>query len=272
MAYEIIKYNARLWVKHAGRLLGGYNTNELRSYVFPLYTPKGVLVLQEAPPDHPHHQGIMVGLEVDGHDLWNAGSRNLPRHRQEALIPLAELQAEVTVTGVQVQHGVRWATVDGAELLLEQRTITFRAHAQFTTVHWQSTFSHPNKRTHLGQTKESGIGVRVPPHWETPFGGAIRNANGALGEKGCFDQLSPWLNIEGSGGAEANAGVVLIPATELCPWFTRDYGLHVYNPARHHTMTLAPGEQVTWAMTVLAYDGWRSIDAIKTMIALLDKS
>lgn len=269
MAYEVIHYNARLWVKYQGRLLGGYNTNELRSYVFPLYTPLGVLVLQEAPPDHPHHQGIMVGLEVDGHDLWNAGSRNLPRHRQVAMTPLAEMQTEVSAAGVQINHGVRWETVDGAELLLEQRTVTFRAQEQCTCVHWQSTFSHLSKATHLGQTKESGIGVRVPPHWETPFGGRIRNANGALGERGCFDQLSPWLNVAGTAGGEAVAGVVLIPETEPCPWFTRDYGLHLYNPARHHALPLAPSEQVTWAMNVLAYDGQRTVDAITQMVALL---
>lgn len=267
MAYEVVHYNARLWVKYQRRLLGGYNTNELRSYIFPLYTPKGVLVLQEAPPDHPHHQGVMIGLEVDGYDLWNAGSRNLPRHRQEALTPLAELTTAIDATGVQISHDVRWVTVDGQELLLEQRRITFSAQEQFTCVEWHSTFCHPGKTTHLGQTKESGIGVRVPPHWETPFGGQIRNANGALGERGCFDQVSPWLNVEGSAGGDVQAGVVLIPQTEPCPWFTRDYGLHLYNPARHHPFDLQPNTEVTWAMRVLAYDGHQSLDAINAMVA-----
>lgn len=269
MAYEVVHYNARLWVKYQERLLGGYNTNELRSYVFPLYTPNGVLVLQEAPPDHPHHQGILVGLEVDGHDLWNAGSRNLPRHRQEALTPLAEMATACSETGVQISHHVRWVTVDGQELLLEQRRVTFSAQEQFTCIHWHSTFSHPGKATHLGQTKESGIGVRVPPHWETLFGGQIRNANGARGERGCFDQMSPWLNVEGGAGGDEIAGVVLLPETESCPWFTRDYGLHLYNPARHHPFDLQPNEEVAWAMSVFAYDGRRTVEEIKAMVAAI---
>lgn len=268
MSYTIVNYNARLWVKYQERLLGAYNSNELRSYVFPLYTPQGTLVLQEAPPDHPHHQGIMIGLEVDGYDLWNAGSRRLPRHRQEAVSPLAEMQTAVTATGVHINHAVRWVTVEGVELLLEQRTVTFKARDQFTLIHWQSTFSHPGKATHLGQTKESGIGVRVPPHWETPFGGQIRNANGALGEQGCFDQMSPWLNVEGAAGEGSGAGLVLIPQSEPCLWFTRDYGLHLYNPARHHAIDLAPGEASTWAMTVLAYDGRRTVAEITAMAAV----
>ena len=271
MAYEVVHYNARLWVKYQERLLGGYNTNELRSYVFPLYTPKGVLVLQEAPPDHPHHQGILVGLEVDGYDLWNAGSRNLPRHRQEALTPLAEMATACSETGVQISHHVRWVTVDGQELLLEQRRVTFSAQEQFTCIHWHSTFSHPGKATHLGQTKESGIGVRVPPHWETLFGGQIRNANGARGERGCFDQMSPWLNVEGGAGGDEIAGVVLLPETEACPWFTRDYGLHLYNPARHHPFDLQPNEEVAWAMSVFAYDGRWTVEEIKAMVAAITR-
>jgi len=269
MAYAIVKYNARLWIKHQGRLIAGYNTNDLRSYVFPLYTPQGLLVIQEAPPDHPHHQGIWAGLELDGNDVWNAGSRNLPRHRQEAVEPLHDMTTTVTDTGVQIEHDVRWITVDGAELLHEQRTVGFRATEQFTLVEWQSIFSHPNKATHIGQTKESGIGVRVPPHWETRFGGQIRNANGAVGEQGCFDQASPWLNVEGQAVGDGIAGLVLIPTSETCPWFTRDYGIHLYNPARHHAIALAAGEQVAWSMRVLAYDGTRTIDQINAMVALI---
>lgn len=266
MAYELTKYNARLWVTYQGRLIGGYNTNDLRSYVFPLYTPQGMLVIQEAPPDHPHHQGIWTGLEIDGNDVWNAGSRNLPRHRQEMQGALNEIAVDVTDSGVQFTHGVRWVTTEGEELLQEQRTVSLRATDQVTLVDWQSIFSHPAKASHIGQTKESGIGVRVTPHWETRFGGQIRNAQGATGEQGCFDQLSPWLNVEGKTVGDGVAGLVLIPTSEQCPWFTRDYGIHLYNPARHHAIALAAGEQVVWSMRVLAYDGAHSLEQINDLV------
>lgn len=267
MAYEIEKYNARLWIKQQGRLIAGYNTNDLRSYVFPLYTPQGLLAIQEAPPDHPHHQGIWTGLEIDGNDVWNAGSRNLPRHRQELPVSLNDVTTAIAADGVQLTHEVRWVTVDDVELLREQRTVGFRATEQFTLVEWQSIFSHADKATQIGQTKESGIGVRVPPHWETRFSGQIRNADGAVGEQGCFDQNSPWLNVEGQAVGDARAGLVLIPTSEACPWFTRDYGIHLYNPARHHAIALAAGEQVAWSMRVLAYDSTRTIDQINELVA-----
>jgi hypothetical protein len=264
MTYHIRHYNARLWIMADGRLLAGYAANELRSYLFPLYTPTGALVLQEAPPDHPHHQGLWCGLEVDGHDLWNAGSFGKPRHRQVMQPALNHIAPQITAEEVQLVHSVCWQTVDGLELLQETRRIAVRATPEYTHVQWRSTFYHPDKTTHLGQTKESGIAIRIPPHWEGVWGGRIRNAQGAVGEVATFDQPSAWVNVEGRVASEVMAGVVLAPAadSEQCPWFTRDYGCQVYNPARHRPITLAPGQSMSWAVHVLAYDGARTVAQI----------
>lgn len=265
---QVFHDNARSWVTHGTRLLGALAVNELRSYVFPLYTPQGALVLQEAPPDHPHHQGLWIGLEVDGHDLWNAGSRGLPRHRQECAPALAQLTPVVTERGLRAEQQVRWVTAGGLELLREERHIEFSADDDATRVTWQSTFGHDAKHTLIGQTKEAGIGIRVPPHWETPLGGEIRNAHGQVGEAASFDQPSPWINVEGRVVGDHWAGVVLapLPGSEPCPWFVRDYGIQLYNPSRHRAIVLAPGERVTWAVQVLAYDGRRSVREIDEMV------
>jgi hypothetical protein len=262
MPYETRFYNNRWWVLADGKLIGGYNANELRSYVFPLYTPAGVLVIQEAPPDHPHHQGVWAGLEIDGHDLWNAGSFGKARHRQTNPISLAELKSTVDENGVSFVHEVVWETVDGMSLLHERRTVHLSASDEGTRVDWYSEFSAPDRPVTLGQTKEAGLALRVPPHWETPFGGVIRNGAGATGEAACFDSDSSWLAIEGSAGNGQTAGVVLLPRSQPCPWFTRDYGCHVYNPLRQQPVHLQPGRSFTLALTVLAYDGSRSVEEI----------
>ncbi len=267
MTYEVLYYNARWWVKADGRLIGGYSANDLRSYVFPLYTPQGILVLQECPPDHHHHQGIFAGLEIDGHDLWAAGSDGRARHRQEIMPALAEMTPLVDENGVTFAHTTRWATANGEDLLLERRQVRLSQNGGVTLVAWRSEFGHPTRTVELGQTKESGIGLRVPPHWETVFGGRIRNAVGGTGEAGCFDQRSPWLAIEGPAGGSSVAGMVIAPQTEPCPWFTRDYGLHVYNPARHRAITIHPGEAIVWEARIMAYDGSlfvREIDRLVT--------
>ena len=270
--YNTLHTNARWWVKHQDDLIGGYSANDLRTYVFPLYTPGGVLVLQEAPPDHPHHQGVHVGLSIDGHDVWNAGSFGRPRHAQRSRPPLKELQPEIAKSGVTFTHQVHWTTDGGQELLREERQVTFSRRADFCQIRWRSAFNAAAQPLTIDQTKEAGIALRVPPHWETIFGGRILNAHGDVGEAACFDKASPWLNIQGGAGGDRMAGVVFAPApeSEPCPWFTRDYGEHVYNPTRHHPIALAPGQTFTWAVNVLAYDGDVTVEQIDAMVREVD--
>ena len=83
-------YNNRWWVMDGERIMGAYSTGYLRLYVFPLYTPAGTLVLQESPADHPHHQGICFGLNVNGHDMWNHDSFGAENHRQIADVVCAQ--------------------------------------------------------------------------------------------------------------------------------------------------------------------------------------
>lgn len=264
--YQTLFYNQRWWILHEQRLLGGYAANELRSYLFPLYSPAGALVVQEAPADHPHHQGVCFGLEIDGQDLWNAGSFAKPRHPQVMTPILKELTPRVDAEGVTLAHRVAWRTVTGESLLHEERSVTFQSLGQATAVTWQSRLFHPDKAVHLGQTKEAGIGLRVPPHWESQFGGQIRDAQGNQGESACFDSAAPWLSIQGNGPTGTWAGVVLQPLTPPCPWFTRDYGVHIYNPLRHGAMDLSPGQELNLGLRILAYDGERTVSEINRML------
>ncbi len=272
MTYTTLFTNSRLWICANTLLLGGYSANPLRSYVFPLYSPRGVLVTQEAPVDHPHQQGVHIGLSVGGHDLWNAGSGDRARHSQRLPRPLGEIVPQVDADGVTIIHGVEWTTVDGELLLHEDRSVRFGLAESFTHVHWRSAFHTVDRSVRIDQTKEAGIGLRVPPHWESYFGGKIRNASGAEGEAACFDSQSPWLNVQGAAGNGAVAGVVLAAATEPYPWFTRDYGEHIYNPSRHHATELAPGEGMTWAVDVIAYDGDMTVEQIGVLVGLAQET
>jgi hypothetical protein len=199
--------------------------------------------------------------------LWNAGSFDVPRNCQEPVPPPDKWQPTISDDGVLFEHQARWLAVDGEELLLEKRAVKLSQQNNVTLVEWRSDFFHPSKPTKITQTKEAGIGLRVPPHWETVWGGKIRNAHGDIGEKGCFDKISPWLNIESSAD---DAGLIFIPSerTEKCPWFTRDYGLHGYNPSRHHPYELKAGESFFWEAKVLAYDNARSIEEVNRLALL----
>jgi len=50
--------------EETGRWLGGIGANYYRAWVYPLYTPRGLTVLQEFPFDHPFH--LILNIAVGG--------------------------------------------------------------------------------------------------------------------------------------------------------------------------------------------------------------
>jgi len=47
-----------------------YGDVPFKPYVKELYTPSGLNVLLDAPPDHQHHHGLMFAVAVDGVNFW----------------------------------------------------------------------------------------------------------------------------------------------------------------------------------------------------------
>src|SRR5688500_12278347 len=55
------------------RTLGSLAISGSRPYVWPLYTPSGISVLDNAPADHPFHNGVFVAqapAEPSGANFW----------------------------------------------------------------------------------------------------------------------------------------------------------------------------------------------------------
>ena len=64
----------RTWIKRDGRPIAALSQNAYRAYIYPLFTPSGVLVTAESPIDHPHHNSVTIGADhfdclfvYDGH-------------------------------------------------------------------------------------------------------------------------------------------------------------------------------------------------------------
>jgi len=124
-----------------GRVLGGVGANFYRPWVFPLYTPAGLTVIQEFPYDHPFHNGIFVGQ----HPV-NAGGRTgnfwaMPLRRSfddaiQTKVGRMDVQgqpaADVGEEGVCFTFRSIWRDEDEQPLLDETRTIEFRATADAT--------------------------------------------------------------------------------------------------------------------------------------------
>ncbi|MBM3264132.1 MAG: PmoA family protein [candidate division Zixibacteria bacterium] len=250
---EIKHSHARHWVYCNGRPVGAYTIGYHRSHVWPLYSLGGVCVIQEYPPDHVHHQGLWAGQdEVNGHNFWAAGHPQYPSTRQisESMDIAVEGDA-VTVS----QHNV-WTDVGGEPVFREERTVIFRSTGMENLVDIVSTRIADFGPVHFGKTKEAGIGMRYNPELEGELNGRIESAAGGVGEKGTFDTDADWIAVSGiMGGRHAGIAILPYPDGDRCPWFTRDYGITLYNPSRHRIIELAEGERYTLAARFAAFDG-----------------
>lgn len=259
---EDVKQGRRVWINRGGKLIGAMSFGELRPYVFPLYSPNGRLVLQESPVDHPHHQGLSVGTNLNGRDMWNAGSFGLPRCRQELLSD----DSTVQVDGSEVRFNlvVDWKKEDGEELAREERTVRFSARDYGNIVDVRVRFIASYGKIDFKKTKEAGLSMRVPPEWIGINGGVVLDSKGNKGEAAIFDHNSPWVDVSGEGPRGIFAGITLMPHKDSpqVPWMVRDYGLHNYSPWRHEAITVPENGIYELGARYIAHDERLTADEI----------
>jgi hypothetical protein len=152
-----------------------YNDVPFKPYVRELYTPGGINVLRDAPPDHLHHHGLMFAVAADGVTFWaetaDAG-RQLPH----------------TNTGVDVQDdsagfsGLLPWVIDSRVLLREYRRIDVLrppAGEPVTLLTWRSQLM-PDGNVTLSGNHYFGLGMRFVAAMDRV--GTFHNAAGKPGE------------------------------------------------------------------------------------------
>lgn len=251
--YSIVENNARHWASYDQRLLGAVACSRLKTYAYPFFTPNGVNVLQECPPDHSHHQGIMVGQDfVNGHNFWAINHASYPKNYQT----LEGMESSSDESGVTVVQSNRWHTLDGQAVLQEQRRTRFEAWEGLNFVDVLTTWKAAYGDVYFGRTKEGGLGMRLDPQLETFWGGTILSSEGKKGEGEVFDSLADWIEVSGIVSGR-DVGIVMMPhpSQNQIPWFARDYGIHLFGPLRHAPMSLAAGREFSLRVGFATYDG-----------------
>lgn len=252
-AYTVTDYNRRHWVRHSDRIVAAISLSPTRSYLFPLCTPAGITVLNESPPDHLFHQGIRVAQDfLNGHNFWAPGLAGRAMHRQIRY----KIDEAVDENGVTLTEHLAWVTEAGQHIMGETRTVRFEAWEAFHFVEVTSIWHATYDEIYVSPTKEGGLGMRV--HWqlETSNGGQIRSSAGGTGESEVFDSHAEWIEVSGLVGDQP-VGVVMMPHPSMTsvPWFSRDYGLHLYSPQRHQPLHLGIDETTTLRVAFATYDG-----------------
>ncbi len=172
-----------IWIR-AGRspvLQYRYGDVPLKPYVKELYTPAGLNVLLDAPPDHLHHHGLMFAVAVDGLNFWEETStagRQAPGPFPQVMIAQ---HGGAPSAGFIV--GLHWLDAAGRKGELgERRTIDVCriGGMQANVVVWRSDLAVPKNKQSvtLSGSHYFGLGMRFARAMD---GGEFLNADGKEG-------------------------------------------------------------------------------------------
>jgi hypothetical protein len=143
-----------------------------KPYVKELFTPSGVNVLLDAPPDHLHHHALMFACAVNNVDFWGEAPGPVDGHFERLPGKQQHLRFDdLGVTKVEGYHpgrfteSLHWVSQPNNEVLLvERRTITIWQirRPKATVLSWESRLSVPEGKDSvvLGGSHYHGLGLR----------------------------------------------------------------------------------------------------------------
>ncbi|MBT5877107.1 MAG: PmoA family protein [Candidatus Latescibacteria bacterium] len=262
-------------VRWRGRTVLSLTQGQYRAYLHPVYTPKGIPVTTESPPDHPHHNGIWLAADrvncalpfsVDDFEYatYNFYVNETFQGRSPGRILSKGIKQEV-VTGAHlrlVQDLVwvgppEWGTTDGRTVLRETRTLdilpgenanVFDLRSRLTATEWDIT---------LGPTRHAYFGVRTAEPLQGGQGGEFSDAHGRTGSADITGSLAPWIDCSGWVTRDHFAGIAIFrpPSEAPYPWQVADYGTITINPLREQHRKLRAGESCEYTIRIVVHDG-----------------
>ena len=222
-----------------------------KPYLWPVQGPGGVLLtrgwpMEKAQPggstDHLHQKSVWFchgdvlpeGLElkakikgVEGVDFWSEAKGHGVIRCTGTNTP------QVTKDSARIGTRNDWLTAEGAKILDERRIITLYDFGTARLFVFAIDLHAGTVPVTFGDTKEGSFGVRVNDAIREQKGnGKIENAEGKVGEKACWGQLSAWCDYSGSiDGKTVGIAILDDPANPYpACWHSRGYGLMAANP------------------------------------------
>lgn len=249
------------------RCLGGLGISFYRPWVFPLYTPAGLTVVQEAPPDHPFHNGVFVGQSpvVTGEREANFWATPPPRMHDDHLMKhIGRMDASGELTIEPHDFGVRftmkcvWRDEHEAPILDEIRKVDLYTLEDAVFCDMTSHKISAYGPVEYPLTKHGSIGIRVEPRLLPGLGGTVIADENRRGTADVVhEQDSAYVAYENGLRDGGHFGVFMTCLNEgvVGPWFVRDYGMALYNPTWRSPITTNVGDLWSIGVRVVAYDG-----------------
>lgn len=152
-------------------------SKQFKPYLRELYSLEGDNILQDAPPDHLHHHGLMYAVGVNGINFWEERVE-CGRERPVQWLAHSTGRTPDGLPEARFSQLIHWvaakdnAAPDTAEiaLLVERRTITVTVDEprQEVALRWQADFEAGRgvREITLGGTAYNGLGLRLPKEFD----------------------------------------------------------------------------------------------------------
>lgn len=221
-----------------------------RPYLYPLIGPDGQALTElgkthDATGSHAHHYSLWTAhAKVNGKDFWSEKGGSIVHEAIEGLED-GPLFARIRVRN-------RWT-----EDLVERRTLTFYAFEDHRLIDVDLEFAGTAT---FGQTSFGPLAVRVRPSLSVfDGGGEIRNAAGAINEKGVHLQRAAWIDLSGPLAPGVRGGVALLdhPSNPGHPtaWHCRDDGWAGAAPNKDVEIAVTPDKPLRLKYRVVLHRG-----------------
>ncbi len=237
-------------------------------YLYPVYGPGGQALTRNWPMaeaegeerDHPHHRSLWFAHGAVGpadgserHDFWTGRDGSAIVHREI----LAAESGAAGGPGLLRTANV-WLAPGGAEVLREERAMTFRAGAFDGGQAWRAIDFDIRLRAGgaavvLGDTKEGTMAIRVAPtlrHQGERAAGAMLNSE-SVESAAVWGKRAAWVHYSGPvDGRPVGIAIFDHPGNFRHPtwWHARAYGLFAANPFGVHDFEKAKKGTGAWTI------------------------
>jgi hypothetical protein len=211
-----------------------------KPYLWPLRTSSGLVVTRNFPMkivpgeshDHPHHRGLFIGYgEINGINFWENEDSYKTENRGRIVIRKIETLKSGKKAGT-IKTLFEWHDPGGADMMDENRTMTFYSEADRRTIDFDIIFT-AKIDLHWADTKEGFFAIRLADSMSEQHGGKMVNSEGASGEKEVWGKQAKWVDYSGEvDGQPAGVAILAHPEDPRFPprWHSRAYGLFAVNP------------------------------------------
>jgi hypothetical protein len=247
--------------------------------------------------DHPHHVGHWFNYgEVNGYDFWGHSDATPAANKPKmgTIVHKAVIRAAGGAERGELAVTADWMVADGATLLREETRFVFSGGPGHRAIDRTTTWTAADKPVTFTDTKEGAFGIRVARALDHPSKspevlvaadgkgterrvdasgptGRYIASDGKTGED-VWGTRGPWMGLTGTvDGQQVTLAIFDHAGNHGHPtyWHARGYGLFAANPIGQHgydpsqkpvTLTLQPGESVTFRHRILVRDEHMTVD------------